>query len=131
MIAAEHNKKGELCCNPWLTLCKGQFWLDLSGEICFKERYCHSRFSDDVLMKRGDVLSIGHTVSRKHSETTTTKVPGWQASGKWVEPAPLAETTGRSYSDLKYECEHLYSPEIASSIFLLAPKVVIPSSFRS
>lgn len=61
----------------------------------------------------------------KHFETTTTHLPGRkQNQPHWLRP--MAE----SLQVLRYK-EQLYSPEIASSIFLLAPKVVIPSSFRS
>lgn len=67
----------------------------------------------------------------KHSRTTTTRcqhskqVVDAQNQPHWL--GPLADVI----QILKYTYEHLYSPEIASSIFLLAPKVVIPSSFRS
>lgn len=92
-----HN--GELNCSLIPTFCKGQFWLDLSKEICFKERRCQSRFSGNALTKQWACSC--HTVSGKHSETTTPKLPGSKQGVDGQNQPHWRETNDRGSSDFK------------------------------
>lgn len=118
--------KAALNCTPSLMFCQGQFWLDLFEEICFKEWHCQEGFQAMPWGRSGDVLSIGHTVNGQTLKPQPQRCHSGYSKQvvKWVEPAPLAETTDRGYSDSKrevwafiftWDCKQHFPPGTKSS----------------
>lgn len=75
--------QGEFHLSPILKFCKGQFWLDLAEEICFKEQHCQGRSSGQRLDEGvvGMFSAFVTLLVGKHSRTTTTRC---QRVSKWL-----------------------------------------------